>query len=110
MTVRPLDADGGRRMLYALGSDGDLVCLDAADRQGTVEENLRNDFGGKPGHWAYSESPLIDGDTLVVTPGGNDATIVALNKKTGDVIWKSPSNRDGDAAGYGSAIVVKRAA
>ena len=67
-------------------------------------KNLRSDFGGEPGVWAYSESPLIDGDTLVCTPGGKDATMVALNKKTGETIWKA-ALPDGDQAAYASAIV-----
>jgi outer membrane protein assembly factor BamB len=71
-------------------------------------KHLRNDFGGKPGAWAYAESPLLDGDALVVTPGGADATLVALNKKTGDVIWKS-AIPGGDAAGYGSVIATDAA-
>ena len=48
--------------------------------------------------WGYSESPLIDGDKLICTPGGKDATLVALNKKTGEVIWKAPVP-GGDGAG-----------
>jgi outer membrane protein assembly factor BamB len=93
-------------VLYALGSDGDLVCLDTAKGNIRWQKQLRTDFGGKPGEWAYSESPLVDGDVLVCTPGGADATIVALNKKSGDVIWKS-AVEGGDAAGYASPIVVE---
>jgi hypothetical protein len=63
---------------------------DTRSRQcGSRKKNVRADFGGKPGKWAYSESPLIDGEVLVVTPGGAEATLVALNKKTGAAIWKS---------------------
>ena len=91
--------------LYALGSDGDLVCLEAASGKPRWQKNVRKEFGGKPGEWAYAESPLIDGDVVVCTPGGADATIVALNKQNGDVIWKSAVS-GGDAAGYASAIVV----
>src|SRR5205823_11822723 len=69
--------DGER--LYALGSDGDLVCLTAADGKEQWRKSLRKDFGGKPGMWAYSESPLVDGDVVVVTPGGTQATLVALD-------------------------------
>ena len=93
-------------VLYALGSDGDLVCLDTAKGNIRWQKNLRNDFAGKPGEWAYSESPLVDGDVIVCTPGGAEATIVALNKKSGDVIWKS-AVEGGDAAGYASPIVVE---
>src|SRR5262249_11200888 len=63
------------------------------------------DFGGKSGTWAYSESPLVDGNVLVCTPGGSDATIVALDKMTGEAIWKCASP-DADDAGYASAIAV----
>jgi outer membrane protein assembly factor BamB len=95
--------DGG--MLYALGSDGDLTCLAAADGKVRWQKNLRTDFAGEPGQWAYAESPLIDGDVLVCTPGGAEATIVALDKRTGDGIWKS-AIEGGDQAAYASAIVV----
>ena len=60
--------------LYALGSDGDLVCLDIASGSKKWGKSLRDDFGGHPGQWAYSESPLVDGDVLVCTPGGKEAT------------------------------------
>jgi outer membrane protein assembly factor BamB len=92
--------------LYVLGSDGDLVCLDTTSGNEIWHKNLRKDFDGKPGMWAYSESPLIDSDVLVCTPGGTDATMVALNKKTGEVIWKSPIGEGGQAA-YASAIITE---
>ena len=91
--------------LYVLGSDGDIAALDLASGKPRWQKNIRKEFGGKPGVWAYSESPLIDGDVLVCTPGGAEATLVALNKKSGDVIWKC-AVPGGDAAGYASAIVV----
>ena len=93
-------------VLYALGSDGDLACLDTDSGKIRWRKHLRSDFGGKPGTWAYAESPLIDGDTLVATPGGSEATLVALNKKTGEVIWKCPVP-GGDEAAYASALAVE---
>ncbi len=96
--------DGGS--LYALGSDGDLACLETGTGKIVWQKSLRKDFAGKPGTWAYSESPLIDGDVLVCTPGGNTATLVALNKTTGDVLWKCALPSGGEAA-YASAIVVE---
>jgi outer membrane protein assembly factor BamB len=95
-------------VLYALGSDGDLACVGIADGKIRWQKNLRTDFGGKPGEWAYSESPLIDGDTLVCTPGGKDATLLALNKKSGDVLWKC-ALPEGDRAAFASPIVVEAA-
>jgi outer membrane protein assembly factor BamB len=94
-------------VLYALGSDGDVACLDATGKV-RWHVSLRTDFGGKPGIWAYAESPLVDGDALVCTPGGKDATLVALNKKTGQVIWKCVVP-EGDEAAYASAIVIEAA-
>ena len=88
---------------YALGSDGDLVCLEAGSGKLVWRKNLRADFGGKPGIWAYAESPLIDGGTLVCTPGGSEATLVALDKDTGAVLWKC-AVPGGDEATYPSVI------
>ena len=94
------------KFLFALGSDGDLVCLDIANGKEVWRKHLRTDFGGSYGEWAYSESPLVDGNNLLVTPGGTNATVVALNKKTGDVIWKC-AVPEGSAAGYSSVIIAE---
>jgi outer membrane protein assembly factor BamB len=93
-------------VLYCLGSDGDLVCLEKDKGKEVWRKNLRKDFDGKPGNWAYAESPLVDGDTLVCTPGGAKATLVALNKKNGDVIWKSEVP-GGDEAAYASVAIAE---
>ena len=94
--------------LYALGSDGDLACVAIGTGKVLWHKNLRNAFGGKPGIWAYSESPLLDGDKLVCTPGGSDATLVVLNKKTGELLRKC-AVPGGDPAAYSSAIIVEGA-
>lgn len=93
------------KMLYAFGSDGDIACLEVASGKIVWKKNVMTEFGGKSGIWAYSESPLVDGDRVIVSPGGEQATLLALNKKTGAVIWKSaiPS---GDEASYASAVVM----
>ncbi len=93
-------------LLYALGSDGDLVCLETKTGKERWRKSLRSDFGGIPGTWAYAESPLVDGGTLVCVPGGKDATMVALNKQNGEVIWKS-AVPGGDTAGYASTVIAK---
>jgi outer membrane protein assembly factor BamB len=92
--------------IYALGSDGDVACLEAKSGKIIWQKNIRKEFGGTPGEWAYAESPLVDGDAVVVTPGGAQATMLALNKKTGALIWKS-AIPGGEEAGYASAIVVQ---
>jgi outer membrane protein assembly factor BamB len=91
--------------IYALGSDGDVASVQASSGKLNWKKNLRTDFGGVPGKWAYSESPLIDDDTLVCTPGGSTAAVVALNKKSGDVIWKATLPASEPAA-YASAMVI----
>jgi outer membrane protein assembly factor BamB len=93
-------------LFYALGSDGDLACLERASGNIRWQKNLRDDFGGLRGNWAYAESPLIDGEKLIVTPGGAEATLAALDKKSGEVIWKS-AVPGGDEAAYASAIIVE---
>ncbi len=96
--------DGDR--VYALGSDGDLACLEKGGGKVVWSQNLKKDFGGAPGAWAYSESVLIDGDALVCTPGGKEATLVALKKKDGSTLWKC-AVPEGDKAAYASAIAVE---
>ncbi|HKA07242.1 MAG TPA: PQQ-binding-like beta-propeller repeat protein [Gemmataceae bacterium] len=75
---------------YTVSSDGNLICVEIG--KGTIkwQKNYRKDFGGRSGGWAYTESPLIDGDLLIGTPGGSTAALVALKKKTGDMVWKAP--------------------
>jgi outer membrane protein assembly factor BamB len=90
-------------VLYALGENGDLVCLEAATGKERWHKNLIGDFGGTIPRWGYSESPLVDGDKVIVTPGASDATLVALNKKTGETIWKDHVP-EGGSAHYSSAI------
>jgi outer membrane protein assembly factor BamB len=96
------------KMLYALGSDGDLACMDIAKGKIVWTKNLITDFGGVSGTWAYSESPLVDKNRVVVTPGGKDATLIALNKKNGKVVQKYPVP-EGDNAAYASIIIVDAA-
>ena len=92
--------DGDR--LYALGGSGDLICLDAQTGKTVWALNVLEKFGGKNINWGLSESPLVLGDRVLVNAGGPEASIVALNKKDGSVIWKSQSDR----AGYSSAVPV----
>jgi outer membrane protein assembly factor BamB len=95
---------------YAVGTYGDLVCLDCASGEILWRKNFEKDFGGKMmSGWGYSESPLVDGNKLVCTPGGPDAGIVALDKKTGAEIWRSKIPTFGengkDGAAYSSIVI-----
>jgi outer membrane protein assembly factor BamB len=91
--------DGER--LYALGMGGDLACLQVKDGKVLWQVGLTKDFGGSVPQWSYRESPLVDGDKLICTPGGADATIVALDKLTGKTVWKSKVPGAGGAGGPG---------
>lgn len=93
--------DGGR--IYVLGQFGDLVCLEAATGKEVWRKDLEKDFGGQCGGWKYSESPLVDREKLVCTPGGAQGCLVALNKGTGAVLWQSKEFTD--SAEYSSPIV-----
>lgn len=118
--VGPPHTDGGPRstptvdgdLLYAIGTDGDLVCIETATGAVCWKRNFVEDFDGKfMAIWKFSESPLVDGDRLICTPGGPDATMVALNKRNGEVIWKCAmpdiGEKGADGAAYSSAVVAE---
>jgi len=97
-------------LVYALSNDGILVCCKLDGGAAVWKTSFTKDFGGKiESGWGYSESPLVDGDLLICTPGASDAMLVALNKKTGDVVWKgkAPEGKlqGNDGAGYASVII-----
>ena len=77
------------KQLYVLGMGGHLACLQIANGKVVWEKDLTKEFGGQIPMWSYRESPLVDGNKLICTPGGPEATLVALDKKTGKTIWKS---------------------
>jgi len=93
--------DGDR--VYALGGNGDLSALDARTGKVVWSKNVLREFGGSNITWGISESPLVLGNKVLVNAGGPGASMVALNKTDGSVIWKSQS----DEAGYSSAVPVE---
>lgn len=105
--------DGER--LYVLGLGGDLACLRVQDGKILWQHSLTRDFGGRVPMWSYRESPLVDGNKLICTPGGQNAMLVALDKLTGKTIWKcqvpsAPTGRSrsfsSSGAAYASAIAI----
>ena len=118
--VGPPHSDGGPRStptvdgdhVYALGTDGDLICVDVHTGDVRWRRNLVDDFAGKfMSVWKFSESTLVDQERLICTPGGPEATMVALNKQSGDLIWKCAipnlGKKGADGAGYSSATVAE---
>jgi prepilin-type processing-associated H-X9-DG protein len=95
--------DGDR--VYGLTRQGNLACLKTANGAVVWQKDLKKDFGGfMMSGWDYSESPLIDGDRLICTPGGQQAVMVALNKMNGNEIWKCEAPKR-SGAGYASIVI-----
>jgi len=97
-------------LVYAIGTEGDLVCVEAATGKERWRRSLSRDFGGEMmSSWKFSESPLVDGDRLIVTPGSRSAGLVALDKATGKEIWRTAlpdlGTKGRDGAGYSSIVV-----
>ncbi len=90
--------------VVALGAEGDLACFDRST--GTKRWSVRltgsDGLGGGLPHWGYSESPLVDGDRVVCSPGGSRGTLAALDKNSGKVLWRSTELTD--PAAYSSVV------
>jgi len=91
--------------LYALDPDGELSCMNARSGEVRWHVDFISEFQGKlQSGRGYGESPLIDGKHLICTPGGGDALLVALEKATGKLVWKTPAPVLGDKGGDGAAF------
>lgn len=104
--------DGDR--IYFLDPDGELLCLKITTGEPVWERSFSEEFGGKMmSGRGYGESPLIDGDRLICTPGGPEAMMVALDKQTGETIWQAtipelgPNGQDGHSF---PSVVISEAA
>jgi outer membrane protein assembly factor BamB len=89
--------------VYVLTENGDLACLKAQDGTAVWQRNILREFNGRNIGWLISESPLVDGGHVIVSPGGRGAGMVALDKLTGQTVWTSKDLND--EAGYSSPIV-----
>ena len=114
-TTPTIDSD----RIYVVSSDGKIVCLKTEDGSIAWERNFDQFDGEMMSMWGYSESPLVDGDVVICTPGGRNAVVVALDKMTGEDVWKCPlprfkssdSGANGkplkDGAGYSSVVIAQ---
>ena len=91
-------------LVFALSQWGDLACFEAATGKEVWRKSFTNDFSGKLPEWGFAESPLVDGDQVVGTPGGEKGAVVALNKRTGAVLWRTTDFTD--EAQYSSLVPV----
>ena len=90
--------------VYVSSGFGDLACMDALKGNIIWSVKASELYKGTYGPWGIAESLLIDGNKIYFTPGGHETTTVALNKKTGSLIWKSESLNDDPA--YVSPILI----
>ena len=88
-------------LVYLLGAFGDLHCVNLKTGQVVWKKNIVKEFGAELVTWGMCSAPLIVGDKLIVNPGAKDASIVAMDRRTGQVIWKTP----GEPAAYSSFIL-----
>ena len=87
----PLVKDG---KVYTLGTEGNLVCLDADKGQKVWDRELKKDYGVKAPMWGFSAHPLIEGQKLICMVGGDGSTVVAFDKDTGKEAWKALTARE----------------
>ncbi len=85
-------------LLFVMGMAGNVACLKVDNGSIVWQRDLKSEFEGTIPRWSYRESPLIDGDKMIVTPGGKEATIVALDKRTGKTLWQTKTKEDEPAA------------
>jgi outer membrane protein assembly factor BamB len=91
-------------IVYTCSGYGDLACIDGTDGKVIWSSKASELNKGTYGKWGIAESLLIDGDKLYFTPGGPETMTIALNKRTGELIWKSASLND--KPGYVSPILI----
>jgi outer membrane protein assembly factor BamB len=92
--------------VYTCGPLGDLYCLNTTTHKPVWQKNIWKDFGGgQLPRWVITQNPMIYGNLLIVAPQTPETTVVAYDKLTGDVKWKSPALSG--AAGYVSPSIVK---
>jgi len=89
-------------LLFAIGTYGEVAAFEAATGRELWRRHFTKDFGGEMPEWGFSESPLVDGNQVVMTPGGSKGAIVALNKRTGATLWQTKEFTD--AAQYSSLV------
>ncbi|MBN2506550.1 MAG: PQQ-like beta-propeller repeat protein [Verrucomicrobia bacterium] len=90
-------------LLYGVGQYGQVACLETATGKEVWRKDFSGDFGGERPEWGFSASPLVDGDRVILAPGGKQGALAALNKKTGALLWRSESLAD--PIHYSSPIV-----
>lgn len=95
--------------LYIMNTEGEVISLIADTGEEVWRRSLPDDFGSKimqamgTTDWKYAESPLVDGDRVIVTPGVTAAAMAALDKSTGETLWIASIGRLGARGAHGAA-------
>ena len=92
-------------LVFAIGGRGGLICADAKTGKKKWDKSLTDDLGGSIQQWGYTESPLVDGEQVIVTPGGSKGAIAALAVSNGSVKWQTKDFTE--PAQYASAIAIE---
>ena len=91
--------------LYFVSGQGVAFCMNTENGEVLWSRNMFESFGAQPTSWGIAESPLLDGDRIILTPGGKEHNVVALDRFTGETIWSSKGN--GEQSAYCSPILVQ---
>ena len=94
--------------LYNMNAHGRVACLDAASGKELWAVDILDRFDAKNITWALSECLLIDGEHVIVTPGGRKALMAALDKHDGKTVWATPP-LEGDRTSHCSPILFRYA-
>ena len=92
--------------LYISSGMGEVACLDAIRGDIIWKTDPHKEFKGKFDRWGLAESLLLTDNAVICSVGGEYASVVALKKSTGELLWKSPAT--GDIRGYVSPLMIER--
>ncbi len=92
-------------LLYIYSGKGVITCMNAADGKVNWKKDVMKDFDGQNITWAVTETLVVDGNKLYVTPGGTTNNVVALNRLNGQLIWSSKGV--GEKSAYCTPLLVK---
>ena len=90
--------------VYLITGTGFLICFNQNTLNIVWKKDIQADFGGKNIKWGINESPLIVDEKIILTPGGKEHNIVALNKNNGSLIWSCKG--EGDLSAYCSPLYI----
>lgn len=92
-------------LLYIYSGHGVLTCMDANNGEVKWRKDVFNDFDGRNIKWGVTETPVVDGDIIYITPGGQKNNVVALNRFDGSLVWSAPAK--GERSAYCTPCLVE---